>query len=251
MYLQINEATFYFKNQNLLYINHIGGFRLYSRALPGRWVLPFPKCISTTMLWLPFWHSAYCDINNFVHIWRKFIIYVCRTGGCWRFPTFQIMCSLHRTWQSWSASNLCWSCCSRYEAWDEVSVVSPSKLRVQRAKFFYLYLYRMILCLLYYLRKSNCRRLIISFSALSTWIWASVHNGCLKISLYWLHIFCLFLYNMKQVSNTFYFTFTVRPEAKATKNGFRLRNVVPATEEEARRVLERMDAEALQRSQSI
>ena len=192
-----------------------------------------------------------CDINNFVHIWRKFIIYVCRTGGCWRFPTFQIMCSLHRTWQSWSASNLCWSCCSRYEAWDEVSVVSPSKLRVQRAKFFYLYLYRMILCLLYYLRKSNCRRLIISFSALSTWIWASVHNGCLKISLYWLHIFCLFLYNMKQVSNTFYFTFTVRPEAKATKNGFRLRNVVPATEEEARRVLERMDAEALQRSQSI
>ncbi|KAK9993143.1 hypothetical protein SO802_022846 [Lithocarpus litseifolius] len=53
------------------------------------------------------------------------------------------------------------------------------------------------------------------------------------------------------VSNTFYFTFTVRPEAKATKNGFRLRNVVPATEEEARRVLERMDAEDLQRSQSI
>ncbi|XP_065619875.1 acyl-coenzyme A thioesterase 2, chloroplastic [Quercus suber] len=53
------------------------------------------------------------------------------------------------------------------------------------------------------------------------------------------------------VSNTFYFTFTVRPGAKATKNRFRLRNVVPATEEEARRVLERMDAEALQRSQSI
>ncbi|XP_050252195.1 acyl-coenzyme A thioesterase 2, chloroplastic isoform X2 [Quercus robur] len=53
------------------------------------------------------------------------------------------------------------------------------------------------------------------------------------------------------VSNTFYFTFTVRPEAKAPKNGFRLRNVVPATEEEAQRVLERMDAEALQRSQSI
>ena len=53
------------------------------------------------------------------------------------------------------------------------------------------------------------------------------------------------------MSNTFYFTFTVRPEAKAPKNGFRLRNVVPATEEEAHRVLERMDAEALQRSQSI
>ncbi|XWS75970.1 hypothetical protein CRYUN_Cryun01aG0137000 [Craigia yunnanensis] len=46
-----------------------------------------------------------------------------------------------------------------------------------------------------------------------------------------------------EVSNTFYFTFTVRPEAKATKNGFRIRNVVPATEEEARRILERMDAE--------
>ncbi|KAG8642061.1 acyl-coenzyme A thioesterase 2, chloroplastic [Manihot esculenta] len=48
-----------------------------------------------------------------------------------------------------------------------------------------------------------------------------------------------------EVSNTFHFTFTVRPEAKATKNGFRLRNVVPATEEEARRILERMDAETL------
>ncbi|KAL6338507.1 hypothetical protein AAG906_020608 [Vitis piasezkii] len=48
-----------------------------------------------------------------------------------------------------------------------------------------------------------------------------------------------------EVSNTFYFTLTVRPEAKATKNGFRIRNVVPATEEEARRILERMDAESL------
>ncbi|EXB61150.1 hypothetical protein L484_007416 [Morus notabilis] len=46
-----------------------------------------------------------------------------------------------------------------------------------------------------------------------------------------------------EVSNTFYFTFTVRPEVKASNNGFRIRNVVPATEEEARRVLERMDAE--------
>lgn len=44
-----------------------------------------------------------------------------------------------------------------------------------------------------------------------------------------------------QVSNTFYFTFTVNPDA--LKNGLRIRNVVPATEEEARRVLERMDAE--------
>ncbi|KAG6630950.1 acyl-coenzyme A thioesterase 2, chloroplastic-like [Carya illinoinensis] len=50
-----------------------------------------------------------------------------------------------------------------------------------------------------------------------------------------------------EVSNTFYFTFTVRPVAKAMKNGFRIRNVVPATEEEARRVLARMDAEVLQR----
>lgn len=49
-----------------------------------------------------------------------------------------------------------------------------------------------------------------------------------------------------EVSNTFYFTFTVRPEAKALENGFRIRNVVPATEEEARRILERMDAETLQ-----
>ncbi|XWS36640.1 hypothetical protein CRYUN_Cryun20dG0102700 [Craigia yunnanensis] len=48
-----------------------------------------------------------------------------------------------------------------------------------------------------------------------------------------------------EVSNTFYFTFTVWPEAKATKNGFRIQNVVPATEEEARRILESMDAEML------
>ncbi|KAF2284693.1 hypothetical protein GH714_029337 [Hevea brasiliensis] len=53
-----------------------------------------------------------------------------------------------------------------------------------------------------------------------------------------------------EVSNTFYFSFTVRPEAKATKNGFRLRNVVPATEEEARRILERIDAETLQTSKA-
>jgi acyl-coenzyme A thioesterase 9 len=54
-----------------------------------------------------------------------------------------------------------------------------------------------------------------------------------------------------QVSNTFYFTFTLRPEAKAMKNGFRIRNVVPATEEEARCILERMDAEALQRHEHV
>ena len=47
---------------------------------------------------------------------------------------------------------------------------------------------------------------------------------------------------MMQVSNTFYFKFTVRPEAKARNNGFKLRNVVPATEEEARHILDRMDA---------
>ncbi|XP_038704998.1 acyl-coenzyme A thioesterase 9, mitochondrial-like [Tripterygium wilfordii] len=49
-----------------------------------------------------------------------------------------------------------------------------------------------------------------------------------------------------EVSNTFYFTFTIRPEAKSTNKGFRIRNVVPATEEEARHILERMDAKAIQ-----
>ncbi|GAA0150183.1 esterase [Lithospermum erythrorhizon] len=44
-----------------------------------------------------------------------------------------------------------------------------------------------------------------------------------------------------EVSNKFYFTFGVRPEAAA--KGPRIRNVVPATEEEARRVIERIDAE--------
>ncbi|XP_010551995.1 PREDICTED: acyl-coenzyme A thioesterase 9, mitochondrial isoform X2 [Tarenaya hassleriana] len=48
-----------------------------------------------------------------------------------------------------------------------------------------------------------------------------------------------------EVSNTFYFKFTVRPEAKVTNNGFKLRTVVPATEEEARHILERIDLEAL------
>ncbi|KAF8041509.1 hypothetical protein BT93_A0189 [Corymbia citriodora subsp. variegata] len=45
-----------------------------------------------------------------------------------------------------------------------------------------------------------------------------------------------------EVSNKFYFTFTVRPEA--LNDGLRIRKVVPSTEEEARRVLERMDAES-------
>ncbi|CAA0806007.1 Thioesterase/thiol ester dehydrase-isomerase superfamily protein [Striga hermonthica] len=48
-----------------------------------------------------------------------------------------------------------------------------------------------------------------------------------------------------EVSNKFYFTFTVRPEAKAMNNGHRIRKVVPATEEEARRIIERMDADSL------
>ncbi|KAJ6690843.1 hypothetical protein OIU74_015506 [Salix koriyanagi] len=51
-----------------------------------------------------------------------------------------------------------------------------------------------------------------------------------------------------EVSNKFYFTFTVLHEA--IKDGLRIRNVVPATEEEARRVLERMDAENSQIAKS-
>lgn len=46
---------------------------------------------------------------------------------------------------------------------------------------------------------------------------------------------------IEQVSNKFYFTFSIHPEA--VKDGVRIRNVVPATEEEALRVIERMDAE--------
>ncbi|KAK8960684.1 hypothetical protein KSP40_PGU013752 [Platanthera guangdongensis] len=46
-----------------------------------------------------------------------------------------------------------------------------------------------------------------------------------------------------EVSNTFYFTFTLGRDA--LENGVKIRNVVPATEEEARRVLERMDAEKM------
>ncbi|KAJ8550719.1 hypothetical protein K7X08_000089 [Anisodus acutangulus] len=44
-----------------------------------------------------------------------------------------------------------------------------------------------------------------------------------------------------EVSNSFYFTFTVQQDS--LRHGTRVRNVVPGTEEEARRVIERMDAE--------
>ncbi|KAL5562263.1 hypothetical protein UlMin_032010 [Ulmus minor] len=43
------------------------------------------------------------------------------------------------------------------------------------------------------------------------------------------------------VSNTFY-TFSVRQEAKMMKNKFRIKKVIPATEEEARRMIEHMEA---------
>ncbi|KAL9681221.1 hypothetical protein QQ045_013002 [Rhodiola kirilowii] len=45
-----------------------------------------------------------------------------------------------------------------------------------------------------------------------------------------------------EVSNKFYFTFGLHPDS--VTNGLKIRNVVPATEEEARRVLERIDAES-------
>lgn len=46
-----------------------------------------------------------------------------------------------------------------------------------------------------------------------------------------------------EVSNRFYFTFGIYPET--IKNGLKIRHVVPATEEEAKKVLERLDAENL------
>lgn len=52
--------------------------------------------------------------------------------------------------------------------------------------------------------------------------------------------------SVTQVSNTFYFTFTICPEAKAEKDKINIRNVVPATEEEARHILERKDSKASQ-----
>lgn len=60
--------------------------------------------------------------------------------------------------------------------------------------------------------------------------------GCSQVSD---KIVNLFLLSASQVSNKFYFTFTVSTESL----GQQIRNVVPATEEEARRVIERMDAE--------
>ncbi|RLM87539.1 acyl-coenzyme A thioesterase 9, mitochondrial [Panicum miliaceum] len=46
-----------------------------------------------------------------------------------------------------------------------------------------------------------------------------------------------------EISNTFHFTFTVCSDL--LKKGLKIRNVVPSTEEEARRILERMEAEGL------
>uniref|UniRef100_A0ACD5XXW7 Uncharacterized protein n=1 Tax=Avena sativa TaxID=4498 RepID=A0ACD5XXW7_AVESA len=46
-----------------------------------------------------------------------------------------------------------------------------------------------------------------------------------------------------EISNTFHFTFSVSSDA--LKNGLTIRSVVPSTEEEARRIIERMDAEGL------
>ncbi|KAJ0969342.1 hypothetical protein J5N97_022219 [Dioscorea zingiberensis] len=46
-----------------------------------------------------------------------------------------------------------------------------------------------------------------------------------------------------EITNTFYFKFTVNHDT--LKKGVSIRNVVPATEEEARRVLERMEAEKI------
>ncbi|GAB2298175.1 Acyl-coenzyme A thioesterase 2, chloroplastic [Dionaea muscipula] len=53
-----------------------------------------------------------------------------------------------------------------------------------------------------------------------------------------------------EVSNIFYFTFTVPHEAKTIQDGFRIRNVLPATEEEARNILERRDAKTFQSVES-
>lgn len=52
----------------------------------------------------------------------------------------------------------------------------------------------------------------------------------------------MFVNVVLQVSNKFYFTFTIRSEALS--DGLRIRKVVPATEEEAQQILERMDAES-------
>eukprot|EP00252_Welwitschia_mirabilis_P013988 TRINITY_DN30993_c0_g1_i1.p1 TRINITY_DN30993_c0_g1~~TRINITY_DN30993_c0_g1_i1.p1 ORF type:complete len:476 (-),score=79.22 TRINITY_DN30993_c0_g1_i1:234-1661(-) len=46
-----------------------------------------------------------------------------------------------------------------------------------------------------------------------------------------------------EVSNTFYFTFTIHPDN--LKGGTSIRKVLPATEEEARHILERFDAESI------
>jgi hypothetical protein len=51
------------------------------------------------------------------------------------------------------------------------------------------------------------------------------------------------VFSDEQISNTFHFTFTVSSDS--LKNGLKIRNVVPSPEEEARRILERMDAEGL------
>jgi len=63
------------------------------------------------------------------------------------------------------------------------------------------------------------------------------------ILLILLLVWLLTMLSNEQVSNTFHFTFTVCSDL--LKKGLKIRNVVPSTEEEARRILERMEAEGL------
>ena len=63
------------------------------------------------------------------------------------------------------------------------------------------------------------------------------------ILLILLLVWLLTMLSNEQISNTFHFTFTVCSDL--LKKGLKIRNVVPSTEEEARRILERMEAEGL------
>lgn len=89
--------------------------------------------------------------------------------------------------------------------------------------------------------KHSCGKVAVSAFLNSTSANASAELGKALV-LYFCSSLIPYI-SIAQVSNTFYFTFTVRRDA--LKNGLRIRNVVPATEEEARRVLERMECDQI------
>lgn len=47
-------------------------------------------------------------------------MYFAGAGGCWKFPSIQVVCALYWTWEPRCTSDKCGSCCSCYKTWAQV-----------------------------------------------------------------------------------------------------------------------------------